>query len=446
MSYHGKNLKKLFYFVFSIIFFVGFGPQVLAQTETPQARFGCTMTKVEGDIYLYGGYSDAGGKGCVIGGLWKWDYEREEWIDKNPTNTPPGKFFHSAAVSNKTGSNDMYVFFGADGEGGTISSIWSYNPPTNEWNEEVQNGSPIMEPRFAHSSSKLSDGRILAFGGFNENFEFDSSVWVYDPSNGTWEKKSDFPGMYRYGHKTVFVNNKVQLFGGVGPDGANNQMWDYDMTTDTWELQSGGKTSPGGRQCHAMVASDVAGKIWVLGGDDDSGGAAFKDVWEFDVATKEWTQLDDLPFPRTCFGAALLTDENETPTGILIFGGKSNGSIISETYIYPLTVVGVGDDEPSPKNFRLSQNYPNPFSKSSGEAQATTIEYSMPKPIVGNGEFVMLNVFNILGQKVAELVNEKQASGNYSVRFNAVNLPSGIYFYTLRAGNFHKTKKMIIIK
>jgi hypothetical protein len=59
---------------------------------------------------------------------------------------------------------------------------------------------------------------------------------------------------------------------------------------------------------------------------------------------------------------------------------------------------------------------------------------------------VSLQVFNSLGQKVAVLVNKEQVPGNYTVQFNAKNLPSGVYFYTLRAGNFVATKKMILMK
>ncbi len=99
-----------------------------------------------------------------------------------------------------------------------------------------------------------------------------------------------------------------------------------------------------------------------------------------------------------------------------------------------------------PTKFELFQNYPNPFSKSSDGNAVTTIEYSIPEFVAKNGELVILKVYDILGRNVADLVNEKQAPGNYSVKFNAANLPSGIYLYTLRTENYLKTKKMIIIK
>ncbi len=102
----------------------------------------------------------------------------------------------------------------------------------------------------------------------------------------------------------------------------------------------------------------------------------------------------------------------------------------------------IGRDENSPNKFELKQNYPNPFNPT------TTISYSLPE--IKNAETshtVSLEIFNILGQKVATLVNNKEQSpANYSVQFNAANLPSGIYFYSLKAGNFRATRKMILMK
>ncbi|MBS1516373.1 MAG: T9SS type A sorting domain-containing protein [Bacteroidetes bacterium] len=89
------------------------------------------------------------------------------------------------------------------------------------------------------------------------------------------------------------------------------------------------------------------------------------------------------------------------------------------------------------EQFSLSQNYPNPFNPS------TVIRYQLS--VAGN---VSLKIFDLLGKEVAQLVNEKQSAGSYAVDFNSAeyNLPSGIYFYTLNAGEFKETKKMILIK
>jgi len=83
----------------------------------------------------------------------------------------------------------------------------------------------------------------------------------------------------------------------------------------------------------------------------------------------------------------------------------------------------------------LAQNYPNPFNPS------TNIQYR----VSGNSQ-VILKVYDILGNEVRTLVNEYRSAGIYEVEFDASLLPSGIYFYSLQAGNFLETKKMILIK
>ncbi len=86
-------------------------------------------------------------------------------------------------------------------------------------------------------------------------------------------------------------------------------------------------------------------------------------------------------------------------------------------------------------DYSLSQNYPNPFNPS------TVINYS-----IKNNEQVFLKIFNMLGQEVATLVNEVKQPGNYSVNFNAANLASGTYIYSLNAGKYSQVKKMILVK
>ncbi|TFH00512.1 MAG: T9SS type A sorting domain-containing protein [Calditrichales bacterium] len=87
------------------------------------------------------------------------------------------------------------------------------------------------------------------------------------------------------------------------------------------------------------------------------------------------------------------------------------------------------------ENFALRQNYPNPFNPQ------TNISFDLPQ-----AERVSLNVYNLLGQVVATLVNDALKSGSYNYTFDAQNLPSGLYFYTLQAGSFVETRKMMLIK
>ncbi|MEW6507331.1 MAG: N-acetylmuramoyl-L-alanine amidase [Bacteroidota bacterium] len=102
-----------------------------------------------------------------------------------------------------------------------------------------------------------------------------------------------------------------------------------------------------------------------------------------------------------------------------------NGSVLTSVY----SIVSV------PKEYSLIQNYPNPFNPT------TTISYSIPQP-----EFVSLKVFDLLGREVATLVNEAKSPGNYKVKFDGSNLPSGVYLYRMQAGKFSESRKLMLLK
>ncbi len=88
-----------------------------------------------------------------------------------------------------------------------------------------------------------------------------------------------------------------------------------------------------------------------------------------------------------------------------------------------------------PETFQLFQNYPNPFNP------ATKISYQLKED-----GYVSLNVYNLIGEEVAKLVNEVQSQGLYSINFNAGSLPSGIYFYKIHSNSSTAVKKMILLK
>jgi 5'-nucleotidase len=148
------------------------------------------------------------------------------------------------------------------------------------------------------------------------------------------------------------------------------------------------------------------------------------------------------------FGFMLVANDQPDKLRIVIWD-KTDGDKIVYDNLNPQSIHGAivmhnriiltkEDDEETlstPVEFALEQNYPNPFNP------ATTINYSIPE--AGNVE---MKVYDILGNEVANLVNEAKAPGNYSAMFDASSLASGIYIYTLRANNFVQTKKMILIK
>ena len=103
--------------------------------------------------------------------------------------------------------------------------------------------------------------------------------------------------------------------------------------------------------------------------------------------------------------------------------------------VRPGFITDVEENEIIPQDFVLYQNYPNPFNPS------TIIGYQLP--VTSN---VTLKVYDILGREIATLVNEQKPAGKYELKFDGSELASGVYFFTLKTGNYAETKKMILMK
>lgn len=88
-----------------------------------------------------------------------------------------------------------------------------------------------------------------------------------------------------------------------------------------------------------------------------------------------------------------------------------------------------------PKWFKLYQNYPNPFNPQ------TLIKYQIP-----SAGFVRISIYNLLGQEIAQLVNEYKEAGYYNVQFDGSRLSTGIYIYKITTGTFREMKKMVLLK
>ena len=148
-------------------------------------------------------------------------------------------------------------------------------------------------------------------------------------------------------------------------------------------------------------------------------------------------------FERRNWGAATVHFEpvygNFSGTDVNSFLFYQNGLkefVSPPVYKYDLFKVPVHTEkEDQPSGFALDQNYPNPFNPT------TNISYSL-----GRTSEVKLEIFNVLGQKVQTLVDERKNPGTYRITFDARNLSSGMYFYKLSTSGFTQTKKMVLIK
>jgi len=114
-------------------------------------------------------------------------------------------------------------------------------------------------------------------------------------------------------------------------------------------------------------------------------------------------------------------------------GAATTNPVIYKTFSFEVT--GIEDNNNVVNSFQLNQNYPNPFNP------VTTIKYTLPET-----QNVSLKVYDVLGREVAQLVNTVQTQGTHSINFDASNIASGMYIYTLTAGANSVSKKMMILK
>jgi hypothetical protein len=148
-------------------------------------------------------------------------------------------------------------------------------------------------------------------------------------------------------------------------------------------------------------------------------------------------------------------DGNSSITVLPVWNDLENGSVKllidhgntgrpNDSTVVTNQALGVNEQRKPivPTGYALNQNYPNPFNPS------TNIEYDVPVE-----SHVRVVVYSILGQEIATLVNSTRQAGRYTIQFPAMNLPAGVYFYTMEATSvnnssktFTQTKKMLLIK
>jgi hypothetical protein len=129
-------------------------------------------------------------------------------------------------------------------------------------------------------------------------------------------------------------------------------------------------------------------------------------------------------------------DENRNRTEFLQQIWVNSAWVNTGKILYSyIPVTSASEELNSINSYSLSNNYPNPFNPT------TNIQYA-----IGITQFVSLKIFDVLGTKIETLVNEERPAGIYELNWNAANLPSGVYFYRLQAGEFVQTRKMILLK
>jgi len=183
-------------------------------------------------------------------------------------------------------------------------------------------------------------------------------------------------------------------------------------------------TTPGGDFAAASSGNQIVDAV----GSYEWGSSA-----EIVADVQSW--LDD---PEANFGWILIGNEEKTQTAKR-FSSRENSTIANRPVLmltFSTTTGIVDENELVPGAIRLAQNFPNPFNPT------TNIEYQLTQ-----SSLVDLSIYNILGKKVATLVNKDQAAGTYNVQWNALGFISGMYYYKLQTNvGYEQTRKLILLK
>jgi hypothetical protein len=191
------------------------------------------------------------------------------------------------------------------------------------------------------------------------------------------------------------------------------------------------------------VITTLDGGFALVGSRSNYGG--HRGIWLIKTNSSgdtSWTQKYGGPYGEAPSCIIQTSDSGFLIGGFILSGYTSSyGALTRDAWIIKTdefgNITSILSDEPDvPRRSRLYQNYPNPFNPT------TTINYELRIT-----DYVELYIFNVLGQRVALLVLEKQASGQYTVIWDASDFSNGIYFYRLTVGNdYSELKKMLLLK
>ncbi len=387
----------------------------------------------------------------------------DRWARMSNLNTPHE--YHTAVVVD----GRLFAVGGSKYTPKEPSEFEQYEPAANRWT--ILPNMPT--PRIFLGAAAVQK-KIYAIGGIGDSLDFHATVEVYDLANNTWKEGADLPTPRNRFVAIAFKEN-IYAIGGLSPQGDTGLVEVYDPNTDSWVRKANMPTS---RHGHSAVVVDD--RILVVGGYSRGPIAT---VEAYNPATDHWTKKTDMPTPRGFLGLATAKGyvyaiagrvpdnpierydpfadvwewvgmmpgsfRNRFGTGVVddliyVIGGEFQGDqeIPISLLRYDPDDVTVVEEMSSgiPSSFELEQNYPNPFNPT------TTIPYSLSVWAT-----VKLTIYNLVGQKVATLVNKEHQPGTYSVQWDGKDesgsvVASGVYTYRLETLETTEIRKLVLIR
>lgn len=392
-----------------------------------------------------------------------------------------------------------YVFI--MGGGTPVNLNRRYNTIANTWSTMA----PLPISLATTTGARVKDS-IYIVGGYLGSSGTSGATYKYDPVANTWTTRAPMPSATKTADMVVVTWRDsiiICVGGGTGlfnaANSVTNEVRYYNPYTNTWTNLTGSSLFP--IPLGMMGGAIIGDTIYTFGGYTNTPttvNSAYKGIiTPGNPLTITWTSIAPLPstigiagavYRPACaaifgitWGVLFLSGGNGTtyngtaylynPCGstyntyttltsttgsnknnlgshlpafrdsvVYMIGGYSSTGQPTNIKIaarcYDCLITGInGNNSEVPTDYALAQNYPNPFNPS------TKISFQLPK-----GENVNLVITDVTGREVALLVNEFKPAGYYDIEINGDKLSSGVYFYTLTAGDFRATKKMVLLK
>jgi len=383
-------------------------------------------TEVLGDtLYIVGGGSAGSGSTTCQ----RYAINSNTW---SPGTTLPAALSSAALVR---AGNSLYLIGGGASVSTAGTTCYKYTPGAG-WSTMA----PMPGGKSGHGAVNWGDSVIFVMGG--PYSAPNTTVYYYRIASNTWGTSTSCLAARRTAAYGI-VGNKLIIMAGynsafyknvqIGTIGA-------DASTVTWAAGPDvpgvktGSSRPGG--------TGIGDRFYFVPGETTPAPYPVDSIFVFNVTSNTW--MPNVYTGRGAAGTASNYWDAVTtwvaPSGnvkLFIAGGALSTAFpgLWSLQVPACTITGITGNGQIPATYNLSQNYPNPFNPT------TKISYAIPK-----SGFVTLKIFDMLGREVANIVNTEKQAGSYIVDFDASNLSSGVYFYSIDVNGFTDIKKMTVLK
>ncbi|MCG8608335.1 T9SS type A sorting domain-containing protein [bacterium] len=374
--------------------------------------------------------------------IWAFELASRTWTELIPVQ---GSEPAPRRTPNSVYDSDNHVMVIWSGQTGsaTLNDVWTYRFDTNVWTEWQP---PDPKPKMRYGAASLFDPmakELVTFAGFTSSGRFNDS-WRLNLQGNMWTEvtPSENLPLVRCLHSASYnsLDHQMIIYGGQTSGGVLGDIWAFDLNQNRWTDLTP-QDRPPGRWFAANIYDPGRHAAIIFGGNLGTGKS--NETWIFDLENRSWVPFitsETVPSPRDGASAIYVAEESQ----MILFGGQdAKGTYLQDIWLLdpslPVSVESSGAPE-WPQQFRLLDNYPNPFNPS------TAIVFELSRP--GRVE---VKIYDVRGQLVTTLGAWELSPGRHELIWNGKNangefVSTGLYFYKLQSGRVSASGKMLLTK